>query len=223
MGKLRNADRKAFYLQRLNDHRSLMRSAIEGIGQGELVHALSLATSIRALVHETGNSVPVLRRLRTDYLALRIRAAVMPPSDGFSPLARKITLMHFPFSFRFGTTVPLSIDPHPDMSGYHECSLNTWWTKPILKVPGCEPLSRKEVVLGVANKEGAHVDDDMSENYRKVLISEPLKLVNDQEPVGVLNVTRFTVAAAAVELLDLLDREFAAPEEAATAPSPLSL
>jgi len=29
--------------------------------------------------------------------------------------------------------------------------------------------------LGVADKEGAHVDDDMSDNYRKVLESQPLQ------------------------------------------------
>jgi hypothetical protein len=45
----------------------------------------------------------------------------------------------------------------------------------VLKVFGCAPLTRREVVLGVADKEGAHVDDDMSDNYRKVLESQPLQ------------------------------------------------
>jgi hypothetical protein len=208
MGKLSTAERKAYYRRGLDDHRELMRSAIAGIGRGEIVLALNLATSIRVLVHNGPGSVPLLKQLRGDYLALTIRVQRPPEPVSFSPLARKVTIMQFPFGVRFGTDVPLSLDPSPDMTGYHFISLGEWWTKPVLKVPCCPALCRKEVVLGVANKEAAHVDDEMNEHYRMVLKSEPVKFVNGNTELGPLNVTRFTLGAAGIELLDLLDRYF---------------
>jgi hypothetical protein len=68
--------------------------------------------------------------------------------------------------------------------------------------------TRKEVVLGVANKEGAHVDDEMSENYRRVLDSKPLKFSIGDVELEPINVTRFTVGQSGIELLELLDRTF---------------
>ena len=64
--------------------------------------------------------------------------------------------------------------------------------------------------MGVANKEGAHVDDKMSENYRRVLESEPIRFTNGLEKLAPVNVTRFTVGQAAIELLGFLDQTFPA-------------
>jgi hypothetical protein len=117
--------------------------------------------------------------------------------------------MHLPFGVAFSPSEPrLFLTQKPDMSGYETCSLGNWWNKPVLKVPGCSPLSRREVVLGVADKEGAHADDEMSENYRRVLESEPLKFSDGSADLGPVNVTRFTVGAAGIELLAMLDGIF---------------
>jgi len=78
MAKLSAGERKAYYLTALEQHRQLLRAAIEQMADGKLVHALTIATSIRALVHETGSSTPLLKRLRTDYLSLPIFTAAAP-------------------------------------------------------------------------------------------------------------------------------------------------
>lgn len=97
--------------------------------------------------------------------------------------------MRFPFSVRISGREPkLSIDPSPNMCGYLPCCLGNWWTKPVLKVPGCAPLSRRDAVLGIANKEGAHADDEMTENYRRVLESEPVRFKNGEAVLGPVNV-----------------------------------
>lgn len=210
MPRLNNSDRKTFYMGRLEDHRQLLRSAIAGIGKGEVVLALLAATSIRVLLHESGSSIPLLKRMRNDYLALPIEALPSPHPSEYSPLMRKVTIMHLPFGVSVGGSSTPFLNPKPDKSTYVTCSLGMWWTQPVLKVPGCAPLSRKEVVLGVANKEGAHVDDKMSENYRRVLESEPIRFTNGLEKLAPVNVTRFTVGQAAIELLGFLDQTFPA-------------
>jgi hypothetical protein len=212
MGKFSNAEKKAFFRSASEDHRKLMRSALEAMGKGDLVHALHLATSIRVLMHETGNSVPILKRLRNDYESLQIRAFPTPDPKEFLPSGGKMMIMSLPFGVSISGNEPISLNNNPDMGNFEFCTLGSWWRKRVLKVPGCDPLSQRDVVLGVANKEGAHADDDMTENYRRVLGSQPIRIqVNDEHQLGPLNVTRFTVGQAGIELLDFLDRYFPHP------------
>jgi hypothetical protein len=104
-----------------------------------------------------GKSIPLLKRIRTNYLVLIIREFPTPPLDKHSPFALKFTIMSLPFGVRVATSEPkLSIDPSPNMSEYLPCSVGEWWRKPVLAVPGCVPLSRRDVVLGVADKEVLH-------------------------------------------------------------------
>jgi len=218
MAKRTSTERRAFYLAALEDQRHLLRNGLVGMRSGDLVQALPIATCIRVLVHEGGRSVPLLKQLRPDYLALSIRALPTPRPEAFSRFANPMMIMHLPFGASVSSSEPrLFLNIDPDMSGFEMCSLGVWWTKPVLKVPGCAPLSRREVVLGVADKEGAHADDDMSENYRRVLRSGPLKFTDGTADLGSVNVTRFTVGAAGIELLEMLERIF--PEQQKPSPS----
>lgn len=213
MEKMSTTERRAFHLSRLEDHRHLLKTAIIAMGTGDTRQALNIATSIRVLVYESGRSTPLLKRLRTGYLALTIRAGPSARAEASSPLAHRILFMSLPFAIRLQQVEPrVSLNPEPDMTDYRWSSLGDWWNKPAIKVPGCEPLSRKEVVLGVANKEGAHVDEEMSDNYRRVLESEPIRFLDGDTVLGPVNVTRFTVGQAGIEIVDMLDRAFPIPE-----------
>jgi hypothetical protein len=215
MTKRTTEERRAFYLAALEDQRHLLRQALAGMGKGDLIQALPIATCIRVFVHESGRSVPLLKRIRPDFLTLTIRTMPTPRPEEYSRFSNPMTLMHLPFGVSVSPSEPrLFLKLEPDMSGYETSSLGDWWNKPVLKVPGCSPLSRREVVLGVADKEGAHADDDMSENYRRVLESEPLKFNDGTADLGQVNVTRFTVGSAGIELLAMLDGNFAKPAEA---------
>ena len=208
------SERRAFYLRSLEDQRHLLRNALSAMGNGDLIAALNVAICLRVLVHETTRCIPLLRQLRPNYLDLRIRTMATPRPEAYSRFASPMTLMHLPFGVSFSAVEPrifLKLDP--DMSGYVTCGLGDWWIKPVLKVPGCSALSRREVVLGVADKEGAHADDDMNENYRRVLESEPLKFNGGPVELPTVNVTRFTVGSAGIELLKMLDDTFPKPEK----------
>lgn len=215
MAKMSTADRRKFFLIRLEDHRQILRDAIGAMTEGKLSAALTIATTIRTLVHETGRTVPLLKSIQHHYLALTIREGPWATAESLSPLNRKVMLMILPFAVQIHQAERrLSLNSKPDMSEYRNCALGTWWIKPVLKVFGCASLTRKEVVLGVADKEGAHVDDDMSENYRRVLESQPIRFTIGEADLEPINVTRFAVGQAGIELLDLLDRSFPFREDA---------
>lgn len=219
MAKMNTRERRAFYLRSLEDQRHLLRNALTAMGNGDLIAALNVAICIRVLVHETPRCIPLLKTLRPNYLDLRIRTMSTPRPEAYSRFASPMTIMHLPFGVSFSPSEPrifLKLDP--DMSDYVTCGLGDWWNRPVLKIPGCSPLSRREIVLGVADKEGAHADDDMNENYRRVLESEPLKFNDGTTNLPMINVTRFAVGSAGIELLKMLDDTFPQPEDQRAVP-----
>jgi hypothetical protein len=68
---------------------------------------------------------------------------------------------------------------------------------------------RRELILGLANKEGgAHVDDDISEKYKNMLASRFFNVKVRDTAIEPVNVSRLVAGRAGVELLDCLDRNF---------------
>jgi hypothetical protein len=174
MARLSVSERKTFYLRSLEEHRHFMKSAEDRMAEGDLVHAITIATSIRALIHETGSSKPLLKRLRPDYLSLPIHSTKEPEQDpGFAHLQKK-TVLKIAANIMI-TAGKFALRPTLDIAGCEVGMLGRWWTNTGLIVPGGPALSRKDIILGIANKEGAHVDDDMPPAYRIVLESKSLR------------------------------------------------
>jgi hypothetical protein len=207
MARLSTGERKAYYLEALDQHRQLLKDAVMQMADGNLVHALTIATSIRTILHETGCSIPLLKRLRTDYLSLPIFTSAAPKPQPAPPNVRAVTVMHVAANLMIAGD-KISLNPAINIDGCEKKALGRWWTDLGLVVPGGAPLSRKDVILGIANKEGAHVDDDMPRNYRIMLQSKSLRIkINDTEYEPV-NITKYVCGTAGVELLDCLERNF---------------
>ena len=169
------------------------------------MHALTIATSIRALLHETGSSTPLLKRLRTDYFSLPIFTAPIPKPQPTPPNVRAVTIMHIAANLMISGG-KISLNPSPTIEGREQITLGRWWTDLGLVVPGGMPLSRRDIILGIANKEGAHVDDDMPRNYRIMLQSKSLRIKINEGEYEPVNLTKYVCGTAGVELLDCLER-----------------
>jgi hypothetical protein len=209
MAQLSAGEKKAYYLAALEQHRQLLKAAVEQMTEGNLVHALTIATSIRTLLHETGSSIPLLKRLRADYLSLPIFTAAAPKPRPTPPNVRAVTVMHIAASLMIAGG-KLSLSPTINFESCEQKTLGRWWTDLGLVVPGGTPLSRKDIILGIANKEGAHVDDNMPRKYRIMLQSKSLRIkINDTEYEPV-DITKYVCGTAGVELLDCLERNLPA-------------
>ena len=81
-------------------------------------------------------------------------------------------------------------------------------------LPGLGPFFRRELVMGLANKEGgAHVDSDIPKRYQMVLDSQFVhSMINDID-LGPLNISRLVAGRSGGELLDCLDKNFPVPAE----------
>jgi hypothetical protein len=202
-------ERKQFFAKRLEEQRHLLRSAVTAMGAGDLTQALHVATIIRTVVHETGASKPLLKYLHANYLELRIPDRIMEPPKDHGGGVRSITFT-CPVSAKISDTGTVALITDQPSSGYFESTVGSWWDRnPCMVLPGLGAFFRKELILGLANKEGgAHVDADIPHRYQLVLDSQFVRFKINEIDVGALNISRLVAGRAGVELLDCLDKNF---------------
>lgn len=203
-------ERKQFFAKKLEEQKHLLRAAIAGMAAGDLIQALTVAAIIRTLVHEAGGSKPLLKNLDPNYLELPILDRIMEPPKDHGGGVRSITFT-CPISAKMSApagTVGLLTDL--GSPPYVQSKLGAWWdTNPCMVLPALGPFFRRELVLGLANKEGGtHVDADIPKRYQMVLDSQFVRAKINDRDLGVLNISRLVAGKAGVELLDSLDKNF---------------
>jgi hypothetical protein len=208
MAKLTGEDQKKFLREKLEEQRHLLGKSIKEFANGDLAEGVRLAIAIRILVHETGNSKPLLKQLISNYLDLKILDRSSRKEDQPPPGTRSVVIMSVPISVKI-TNDGVFLNPDLDVKAYEPSLLGKWWTRPCLVLPGLGGFSRREIVLGLADKEGgAHVDVSLPERYQQLLASKQLQIGWGKDEVSPLNLSRYMTAQAAVELLDCLRRTF---------------
>ena len=202
-------ERKKFYREKLDEQRHLLRTAITGMAAGDLTQALHVATTIRVLVHETGASKPLLKHLNNSYLDLSILDRKEEPPEKH-PNGVGVVVYFCPVSAQIKApegTVSLITDVRAEE---HTLSkLGKWWSNVCTALPGAGAVLRKELILGLANKEGgAHVDADVSAKYKGLMESKFFNVKINEIDLGAIRVARLVAGRAGIELLDCLDRNF---------------
>ena len=213
MAKLSADDRKKFFSEKLEEQRHLLRAAIKAMSEGDLAQALHVATTIRVLVHETGASKPLLKHLGPNYLELPILDKGVPPASDVPP-GKKAVVFWCPVSAQISAPAgTVGLITEMDGLGYFPSTLGAWWdTNPCMVLPGLGPVFRRELILGLANKEGgAHVDPDIPQRYQTVLDSQFFRAVVNNIDLGALRISRLVAGRAGLELLDCLERNFPVP------------
>ena len=76
-----------------------------------------------------------------------------------------------------------------------------------MNLPAVGSYSRQQLILDMANKEAAHVDVRISEQYKLLLGSQFPRLGTDDK-AAVVNISRLLVGKAGIQLLRFLQRHF---------------
>lgn len=169
VSRMTTDERRQFYLAALEDQRHFLRDAIADMGVGDLTRALNVATAIRVLVHKTGNSKPLLKSIQPKYLDLHIPDSVAPLPPDCPPGIKAVTFF-CPISAGVSTSGVVSLITTLGSNEYHQSTIGEWWTKACMFLPGIGPVTRRELVPGLANKEGgAHVDAEMPRKYKLLM------------------------------------------------------
>jgi len=208
MPKLTGDDKKKFLRERLEEQRHLLDKSIREFASGDLTESVRLAIAMRVLVHETASSKPLLGQLTPNYLEMKILDRKPPAKEEAPPGTPSAVIMSVPISIQLSDR-GVFLNPKLDVEDYAASIVGKWWTRPILVLPGLGGFSRKEIVLGLADKEGgAHVDVNLSPRYRQLIESKQFQVGWNKEGVSPLNLSRYMTAQAAVELLDSLNTNF---------------
>jgi len=189
----------------LRDQMGLLRTSLDAFYAGNFAESLRIATTIRVLVHETGNSKPLLKQARHDGLTLEIPELLSEARPG----QEEITL--FAVSIRLGPVVAPAADLRS--SHYSLSSIGPWWGRTVFSFPsrvGTQLIyTRKRVILILANKEGgAHVHPDVDPDYVRLLTDQPLAFACNGVRVETPDLARFLTAQSGVEMLECLKRHF---------------
>jgi hypothetical protein len=207
MAKLTSLERKAVLHGKLEEQRHLLRNAVYGLAAGDLAEALHVSTILRVLVHETGSSTPLLKQITPNYLELPILDEPPQAKENLAPGVQKAIALSVPAGFRISAEGVFLNPELPDM--LIPIPLGIWWERHSLIITGAGGFSRKELVLGIANKEGgAHIDLDVSKRYQALLDYKSFQIGWGQPECMPVNVSRMVVGHAGVEMLECLSRNF---------------
>jgi hypothetical protein len=170
---------------------------------GDLIQALNIAIAIRALIHESASNKPLLKSLRANFLDLPILGMV---------LATSANPLRIPMMAQVSTQEPhLRLIAEVDGARTERLALGHWWRGPFVVLPETDSFSRRDVVVGLADKEAAHVDANIPERFKRLVECDKFQWQVNDLKVTSINLSRLIVGGAAVELLGYLDDHFKGP------------
>lgn len=151
---------------RFGEQLKLLKALCDGYDEGQEILALSIATSIRVLVHDTASSTSLLNHLQKKsgkFLSTNYRTKNASVHLG---LIRRVNVGVHGGSGGQAKYWPLCDEryfPSPKDSCF--MSFDDWWTEQVFRSSKAL-LTRKDLVLSVANKDGgAHVDHEVEVKY----------------------------------------------------------
>lgn len=142
----------------LEEHYGFLVASSESYDRGSLAEAKRLAVSIRVLVHDTPASASLLGQLGMKGGTF-IDTATERPQPGIRTSYAGLIGM---FLGR-GSSKYL---PHLDSSESKTVPFEQWWNAPIIIDFAQREITRRRLILAVANKDGgAHVDPELDDIY----------------------------------------------------------
>jgi hypothetical protein len=168
--------RKKAFLEKLEEQRHLLRKSVKDMATGDLAEAIRVATILRTLIHETGSSKPLLKYLNGNYLELAILDVAPKKEEPSPPGVQSAVVLEVPVGFQIKPEGTF-LSPDRPAEAYAPSSLGKWWHRPALILPGLGGFSRREIVLGLANKEGGvHLDPNISQRYQQLIENKSLRV-----------------------------------------------
>lgn len=171
--------RQRFEEQLRRQLRFLERSSAAYDG-GFQEEAIRIATCIRVLIHHTSRSTSLLNHLgATGIRLLSTCMDIRRMLDGSDPFYAGARMQHFNGMALFGEggyRAKLSNGPV-----YGCLTVDDWWGQTVYVLDPNNHLSRRDIVLGAANRDGgAHVDERLTPDYELLITPGSLGVLVSQ-------------------------------------------
>ncbi len=186
----------------LQEQLQFLQASAESYDNGFDGEAKRLAVTVRVLVHDKGQSQSLLGQLGKKTIDFYDTALPNHPGN-FLPYSGLIMSR---VSLSRSKYLPL-LDDGPDKL-FRLVNFATWWNAIVLIDGQRNQISRRDIVLAMADKDGgAHVDPSLDEIYSRLSRSNSLgqyALVQGEAPYPFKNPERATVRQIAHEILKTL-------------------
>lgn len=167
-------------LDHLQEQIHFLLNSCRSYDNGYKGEAKRIAAVIRTLVHDTRNSISLLKQLESKGIYFYNTALSFDPKN-LMPHMGLIGIRHSPTGIEYWA--PLDDGP-PSRYKKKWVTFDTWWNEIILDDKK-NRFSRRDFVLFVSNKDGgSHVDPDLEEAYANLSRKNSLgwkKVVNEEE------------------------------------------
>lgn len=150
----------------LDQHLGFLSRSGQAYDEGAEDEAIRLAVSLRVLLHDTDKSHSLLGQLGIKDKVDFVDTTMPPPPPGVIQLHSGIVMMGGTLGGPSANTryVPFLGNLPPDRLG-RTAPFEAWWKEPVVEDREGRPVTRRAMVLAVANKEGAHVDPQLNGVY----------------------------------------------------------
>jgi len=147
--------------QHLNEHIEFLKLSAQSFDNGFEAEAKRLAVSLRVLLHDTPQSASLLGQLT---LKNQFWDSALPEDAG-SVLSHSGLVVQV-LSTTEGARHQAYLDELPVATCAGFVPFDGWWRDPVLVDQQGREISRKDLVLWIANKDGgAHVDPQLNATY----------------------------------------------------------
>jgi hypothetical protein len=188
--------------QHLEEHIGFLKTSAELYDEGKVAEAKRLAVSIRVLVHDTQASRSLLGQL-----GMKGRQFVDTASDR----PRTVTTSYAGLVGMLLTPGPPEYVAHFDTGSHRLVPFDQWWDAPVIIDFKQREISRKRLILAVANQDGgAHVDPELDDIYADISRSNSMSRMYSSggswQPI--VGVEHASVRQVAHEVLRTLDSTY---------------
>jgi hypothetical protein len=158
----RTAQTPAELTEHLREQIQFLQSSAKLYDDGATSEAKRLASTIRLLVHATRNSHSLLGQVGKTAILFFDTSRDLSSDN----LLAELGLVEIAVSSSRDPKFVARLDSHPYPYAIGLIPFDTWWRKPVIRVPGKFELTRANIVLTMANQDGgAHVDSAVDAAY----------------------------------------------------------
>lgn len=192
-------------LHHLEEQLGFLRLSAESFDEGYLGEAKRMALVIRILVHDTGRSTSLLNQLEMKDIDFLNTASKYNPNN----LIAQTLLLSIRISSDSGSQFIANLDNEEKKEWI---KFDDWWETIVLSDKYGQTLTRKELILSVADQDGgAHIDPKINEKYGNITRLNTLDVYQnkDGEKQGPLKKSHLiSVRQIAHEVLITLDKDY---------------
>lgn len=183
-------------MEHLYDQMAFLRRSASEYDRGEFNEAKRLATTLRVLLHDSPTSHSLLKQL-----GLKNKLRFLDTAGNVAPNTFE-RLLGGHFRATIGIATPLApmawgpwgwrfiarLDDH--QTQLRSLRFHKWWDNFVVSIPPDTRLSRRDLVLWVANQDGgAHIDPSLKARFAGVARQQFIRGSNDK-PLAIATIER---------------------------------